>query len=146
MGGTALSKETETGSWWRRLARLAFFILGGVSLGLGLIGLFVPGLPTTVFLLLAAWAWARSSPRWHLALLNHPRLGPPIQSWQRHRCLSRRSKRNAVLSILVSYCISAYALSDSPLLVIALGLFLTGLIGYLLSRPTCPVANGTGAD
>lgn len=146
MGGMALSEGAGSGGWWHRLARLAFFLLGGISLGLGLIGLFVPGLPTTVFLLLAAWSWARSSPRWHLALLSHPRLGPPIQSWQQHRCLSRRSKRNAVLGILASFLISAYALSDSSLLVIALGLFLAGLIGYLLSRPTCSVAKEKGAD
>ncbi|WP_407352943.1 YbaN family protein [Luteimonas sp. R10] len=72
--------------------RWAWWLLAYCSLGLGLIGVFVPGLPTTVFVLIAAWAAARGSERLHRWLLVHPRFGPMIRDWQAHGAVSRRAK------------------------------------------------------
>ncbi|WP_149195827.1 YbaN family protein [Luteimonas suaedae] len=72
--------------------RWAWWLLAYTSLGLGLVGVFVPGLPTTVFILIAAWAAARGSERLHRWLLVHPRFGPMIRDWQAHGAVSRRAK------------------------------------------------------
>jgi uncharacterized membrane protein YbaN (DUF454 family) len=83
---------------WRWL----LLALAGLSLATGIVGVFVPGLPTTVFLLIAAWAAARSSPRLHRWLLAHPLFGKLIGDWQRGGWVSRRSKWNA--SITMALC------------------------------------------
>lgn len=79
---------------WRLLA--LFF------LGLAFIGLILPGIPTTEFVLLAVWASANGWPRLHRWLLAHPRFGPMITQWQTHRAIPRRAKWIALLSMLVS--------------------------------------------
>ena len=75
-------------------------ILGAVSLGLGVTGMFLPVLPTTPFLLLTAWCWLKGSPRLYAWLMSQPRLGPYIRDFQEHRCISRKVK--AWLRILLA--------------------------------------------
>ena len=79
----------------------------GLSLGVGLIGVVVPGLPTTVFVLLAAWLAARSSPSLSAWLDNHHLTGPIIKHWREGRCIPRKAKFAAAagmsLSILVMW-------------------------------------------
>jgi len=65
------------------LKKFLFIVLGAISLSLGIIGIFVPGLPTTSFLLLTAYLWARSSERLHNKLLNHRFLGGYIRDFQK---------------------------------------------------------------
>ena len=65
--------------------RWAWWLLAYVSLGIGIVGIFVPGLPTTVFILIAAYAASRGSERLHRYLLQHPRFGPMIRDWQAAR-------------------------------------------------------------
>ena len=62
--------------------RRLYLALGLVSLGLGIIGAFLPLLPTVPFLLLAAFLFARGNPAWEKRLLDHPRWGPPIRDWR----------------------------------------------------------------
>ncbi len=73
--------------------------IGLLSLATGIIGLFVPGLPTTVFILIAAACAARSSPGFHRWLLAHPVFGSIIRNWQAGGRVSRRAKRSAALSM-----------------------------------------------
>ena len=68
---------------------------GMLFLGLGLLGVLLPILPTTPFLLLAAWCFARSSPRLHGWLLGHRLFGPPIRNWEENGAISRPAKRLA---------------------------------------------------
>ena len=75
--------------------RWAWWLLAYASLGLGIVGVFVPGLPTTVFILVAAYAAARGSERLHRRLLAHPHFGPMIRDWQAHGAVSRRAKKTA---------------------------------------------------
>ena len=69
---------------WGKISRPFFLTLGYVSLGLGVIGLLLPVLPTTPFILLAAFAFSKSSEKLHGWLLNHRLYGPLITNWQRH--------------------------------------------------------------
>ena len=80
--------------------RWAWWLLAYVSLGLGIVGIFVPGLPTTVFVLVAAYAASRGSDRLHRYLQQHSRFGPMIRDWQAHRAVSRRAKWAATLTML----------------------------------------------
>ncbi len=85
--------------------RWAWWLLAYVSLGLGIVGVFVPGLPTTVFILIAAYAASRGSETLHHYLLTHPRFGPMIHDWHLHRAVSRRAKWAATWTMLASAAI-----------------------------------------
>ena len=71
-------------------------------LALGIIGVIVPGLPTTVFILMAAWAAARSSPRLYRWLWNHRLFGPLLRNWAQGGKVSRRAKWSATLLMALS--------------------------------------------
>jgi uncharacterized membrane protein YbaN (DUF454 family) len=81
--------------------RWAWWLLAYVSLGTGIVGIFVPGLPTTVFILIAAWAASHGSERLHNRLLQHPQFGPVIRNWQAHGAVSRKGKWMATLTMAV---------------------------------------------
>lgn len=93
--------------WWRSLALAA--------LVLGFIGIFVPGLPTVPFLLVAAWAGGRGWPQLERWLLEHPKHGPAIRRWRDHRAVPRRAKWMATATMLASTVL--IALSPAPLYV-----------------------------
>ena len=82
--------------------RWAWWLLAYTSLGVGIVGVFVPGLPTTVFILVAAYAASRGSERLHRHLVTHPRFGPMIHDWHLHRAVSRRAKWAATWTMLFS--------------------------------------------
>lgn len=86
-----------------------FVVLGALSLLLGLVGIFVPLLPTTPFLLLAAALWVRSSPRLYAWLLAHRRLGPYIRQFRENRAIPLRAKIYSVTLLWATllYCIFA---------------------------------------
>jgi uncharacterized membrane protein YbaN (DUF454 family) len=92
-----------------RLVRGLLWLAGSVSLLLGLIGVVLPGLPTTPFILLAAACYAKASPRLHAALLQHRLTGPLLRDWEKHRSLTRRTKTIAVVSMLVMVSFSIWS-------------------------------------
>ena len=75
---------------------------GWLFVALGVAGVVLPVLPTTPFLLLALWAFSRSSVRFHDWLYHHPRLGPPLQRWRRERVVPLKVKLLAAASMLAS--------------------------------------------
>ena len=85
-----------------RLTRAGWWLLAYASLGLGLVGIFLPGLPTVPFVLLSAFAAARGSERLHAWLLAHRQFGPMIRDWQANGAVSRRAKRLAVAMMAFS--------------------------------------------
>lgn len=89
------------------MTRTSYLILGWISLSFGVIGVFLPLMPTTVFMLIAAWAFSRSSERWHKWLLAHRRFGPLIRAWNEHHAMPRRAKRIALLTLAASYAFTA---------------------------------------
>lgn len=104
------------------------------SLMLGALGVVLPLLPTTPFLLLAAWCFARSSPRFHDWLIHHPRFGPSIEAWRHQGAISHRAKGLALLSIAASLAIAVAAgVPHWGLLVQAA--CLAAVTVFILSRP-----------
>lgn len=98
-----------------RIVRGLLWLAGSVSLLLGLIGVLLPGLPTTPFVLLAAACYAKASPRLHAALLQHRLTGPLLRDWEKHRSLTRRTKTIAVVSMLVMVSFSIWSFSHRPI-------------------------------
>ena len=76
--------------------------LGALSVVLGVIGAFLPLLPTTPFLILAAWFFARSHPEWEEKLLNHPKAGLAIRAWRDHGAIPRVAKQAAGILLAIS--------------------------------------------
>ena len=116
------------------LVLLGWRALAGVSVLLGLIGVFVPGLPTVPFLLLAAWAGGKGWPALEAWLLNHPRHGPAIRRWRDHRAVPRRAKWLASGTMTLSAVL--IALSTAVWwLKLGMVLFLAAVAAWLWRRP-----------
>lgn len=108
--------------------------LGLLCVGLGLVGVVVPLLPTVPFMLLAAFFFARSSERLHYWLLNHRVFGPMIVDWQNRGAINPRAKRYATLSILAVFGISlALGLKATVLAIQAV--VLGGVLIFIWTRP-----------
>ena len=117
--------------------RALWLLLGMVAVGLGAVGVVLPLLPTTPFLLLAAFAFARSSERWHQWLVNHQIFGPLIEDWNRYGAISRSAKTVSVLSMLAVVLISVAL--KVPALVLAIQAMVLMMVAiFVLSRPSPP--------
>ncbi|CNH16334.1 DUF454 family protein [Yersinia pekkanenii] len=90
------------------MSRWLLIILGWLAVVLATLGVVLPLLPTTPFLLLAAWCFARSSPRFHRWLLYRSWFGCYIRSWQQHRALPPGAKWKAVLVTLLTFTVSLW--------------------------------------
>lgn len=115
--------------------RWIFLGLGWTNVALGIIGAFLPVIPTTIFLLLAVGCFARSSPRLERWLLDHPRFGPPIRAWRRDGSMSMKHKVLAVGSMLVSGGILMGLFGTIPDWIILIGLSVIAVgVGFVLTR------------
>ncbi|MDD9179071.1 MULTISPECIES: YbaN family protein [Aliivibrio] len=83
-----------------------WFFIGVIALVLGLIGVFLPLLPTTPFLIFASACFMRASPRIHAWLIKHPYLGPPIVEWQACKTIKASIKKKAFVMIVLSFLLS----------------------------------------
>lgn len=108
--------------------------LGGLALVLGLIGIVLPILPTTPFILLAAFAFSRGSPRLHAWLASHGRFGPMIADWRENGAIAPRHKRLAVGMMAATLAISVL-LSVAPLVLAIQAVCLSGAALFVLTRP-----------
>ena len=118
-------------------ARTLWLCLGVTATGLGLVGAVLPLLPTTVFLILAAFAFARSSPRLHAWIIGHPRFGPAIVNWQTHGSISRNAKIAALSAMALSLLIT-WALGAGEWILGLQALVLVTVAAFILSRPNGP--------
>jgi uncharacterized membrane protein YbaN (DUF454 family) len=96
---------TEASSSNSRLLRPLYFAAGLVLVGVGVVGYLVPVMPGTIFLILAAACFARSSRRLEMWLVNHPRFGPSVVAWREHGAIPRRIKIIAIGAMAVSFVI-----------------------------------------
>ncbi|MCU0827310.1 MAG: YbaN family protein [Tabrizicola sp.] len=111
--------------------------LGLVFLGVGLLGVVLPVVPTTPFLLVAAGCFAKSSPRLHGWLLLHPTFGPPIRDWEEHGAIARPAKQLAVGSMAAVFGFSVLFGLSWKLLVVQGALIAIGC-WFVLTRPDRP--------
>lgn len=102
------------------MQRPLYLVAGLAALGLGAVGVAVPGLPTVPFLLLAAFCFARGNPEWEQRLLAHPRWGPPIRDWRERGAISRRGKGAALVTLAFSAALAWWSMSW-PLLLLPVG-------------------------
>lgn len=107
----------------------AFRLLGFAFLGLGILGVVLPLLPATPFILLAAACFARSSQKWHDWLMANNTFGPMVRNWEQSRCISRRVKLIALLSMILVGGFSVFYAVESPSMKVAGGIFI--FIGFL---------------
>lgn len=114
--------------------RLFFLSLGWLSVGLGAIGMLLPLLPTVPFLLLAAFCFARSSERFHLWLIEHPRFGQPIADWRESGAIRRHVKWLATASMVVSFAIPL-SLGASTTVLSVQAVALTCVAFFIWTRP-----------
>jgi hypothetical protein len=100
--------------------RLMLVAVGTGCVGLGVLGLFLPVLPTTPFLLLAAACYARASSRFYNWLLNNRTFGPTIREWRRYRSIPYRTKSTAIALMALTLASSIVFFVRNPALQMAL--------------------------
>jgi uncharacterized membrane protein YbaN (DUF454 family) len=115
--------------------RLLWLLAGFALLGLRIIGAFLPLMPTTIFLILAAGAFARSSTRLETWLLDHPRFGPLILAWRTERAIPRRAKLTAAIGMITGYVIFLVGARPELWLNLVVMAFFLACAAYVLSRP-----------
>jgi uncharacterized membrane protein YbaN (DUF454 family) len=119
-----------------RPVRYATLALGAVCLALGVVGLFVPLLPTTVFLLMALWCFSRSSEWLQRWLYDHPTLGRGLRNWHRHRVIPLPAKIAAVVTMAASFLVTDLFLADDWVMPAIVGGILAAVATFILSRPS----------
>lgn len=116
---------------------MALIVAGIISLALGGLGVVLPLLPTTPFVLVAAFAFAKSSDRLHQWLLDHDVFGPLIANWQRYGAISRKAKVASMLSVVAVVAISLQL--EIPTHALIIQILLLGIVAtFILSRPAPP--------
>ena len=123
------------------MVRILYFMAGMSSLTLGIIGVVLPLLPTTPFVILAAFCFSRSSKRFHQILLNNKLFGPMIAQWEAHGVIPLKAKclASSMMLIMVSYPLFFKQL---PIWAV-IGVIVTVIIAlsYIWSRPSAPLSS-----
>ncbi|HUC31762.1 MAG TPA: YbaN family protein [Ilumatobacteraceae bacterium] len=116
------------------IARVLWMAAGFVSVAIGSIGIVIPGLPTTVFFIVAAWCFSHGSPRFERWVLDLPRIGPMVRDYRAGLGMPRRAKVVAITMMWVAIALSSYLLRDNGWLVA--GVVALGVVGtvYLVWR------------
>ena len=117
------------------LARPAFLALGWASVGLGIVGVIFPVLPTTPFLLVALWAFSRSSPELADRIRNNPRLGPYIRDWEKFGVIPPKAKLLAVAMMAGSFAYLWFGTAAPAWAAILVAAILAAIAAYILARP-----------
>jgi len=119
------------------MKRMLWNACGLIFVGIGIVGAFVPLLPTVVFMLVAAFCFARGSPRLHDWLLNHRQFGPPIRDWRENGAIRRPAKRMAMAAIALSFVLSLGL--GAKVWVLGLQALALGAVSvFILTRPEGP--------
>ncbi len=116
--------------------RWIYMGIGWLFFGLGLIGAFLPVLPTTPFMILALWCFSKSSPRFQHWLYEHRVFGPPLRRWHEHRVIAPGAKMASVGAMAASFAYLVFFTQATwPVLLPTGGLMLFGAC-YILTKPS----------
>lgn len=115
--------------------KTGFRILAYVSIGLAAIGVVLPLMPTTPFVLLAAFFASKGSPAFAIWLEEHPSFGPAIRDWRRNRVIPVTAKVMACSMMTLSWSL-LFFLGAAGMVLAVSGIFMAGVASYLLSRPS----------
>jgi len=121
--------------------RIVYFCMGWVMVALGVIGAVTPLLPTTIFLIMAAGCFARSSPRLEAWLLDHPRFGKPLRDWRAAGAISRPAKLMACAGMTTGFVVFYVSAHPPAWLAAAVAVLLLGCAAYVVSRPTAAASS-----
>ncbi|MCL7943555.1 YbaN family protein [Marinobacter sp. ATCH36] len=116
--------------------RTGFKILAYTSIALAAIGVVLPLLPTTPFVLLAAWSASKGSPAFSEWLESHQTFGPAIDNWRRRRAIPLKGKWLALVMLCASWSVLLVG-GAAPVVLVATGLMFSVLACYLLTRASC---------
>ena len=120
-----------------RLTRVLYITGGTLSLALGVLGIVLPGLPTTPFALLSAYLYAKSSQKLYNWLLNNRLLGPRIKNYHRKQGVTKKGKIGVLIFMWVMVCLSSFVIIKMiPLRILILSLGLIGAIVVWFFVPT----------
>ncbi len=114
--------------------RPIYLLLGFLFLVLAGIGVVVPGMPVTIFCILALWAFKKSSPKMEAWLLNHPVVGPTLRDWDENKSIAPRTKAIAVCTLWAMLLISMFFVSQKG--VVLLAIVGIAVSAYILTRKT----------
>ena len=117
------------------MKRLILITLGWICVGLGFVGIFVPGIPTTIFLIIALWAFTKTSKKLRNWLLHHKRFGPILSNWQEHKVVPRRAKILMVTLMILSVILFHYSLQNLYLTA-GLIIILVSVAIYVIALPS----------
>ena len=116
--------------------RLIYFSLGWVFFGTGVVGAFLPVLPTTPFMLLALWMFSKSSDRFHHWLYHHELFGPPLQCWREHRVIPPIAKATSVTMMSISFVLMLVYTSMPWWSFALIGMLMLYGAWFILSKPS----------
>ena len=115
--------------------RYCLMAFGLLNVGLGILGAFLPVMPTTVFLLIALWAFSKSSLRFHLWLYNHPVFGATLRNWHRHRVIPLNAKVLAWSMMAASLIYVTLFQAESWIVPFGLFLLFAAISAYIAAHP-----------
>ena len=115
--------------------RIILLSLGLLCVGLAFIGIFIPGIPTTPFLIVALWAFAQSSKKFHAWLLNHKRFGTVLRNWESHKVVPIKAKILMVVLQITAVAMIQYSLNNI-FITIGLAVLLLCVASYVISLPS----------
>ena len=121
-----------------RIVRILYILGGSISLALGVVGIFVPGLPTTPFVLLSAALYAKSSEKLYNWLLDNKYLGPRIKSYQRQKGVTLKGKYKIIALMWTMVLISAFLIIN--IMTVRIIILSSGVIGAIVVRYFVPTA------
>lgn len=127
--------ESRLSGRYDEARRAGFVALGLLMLLLGFVGAFLPLMPTTIFLILAAWFFGRSSPHLEAWMLDHPRFGPVILDWRSHGAIPRRAKWMACTGMACGYALFWGAAGPGFWLAAPVAAFMLASAAYVVTRP-----------